>query len=495
MLVASALFATVAFGGKPASAAREATPRANVSLPQGGSENLSIAVSASGSQNGDSPDRPLPPIKKVSSGNSAVTPNPRGTSYLFVAQACCDGGNGWAPGEPSIAVGKAAIVETVNSSLTVYTKGATPPVEVFHQDLTSFFGGGPIACIDPRVIYWSWSDRYALVCSDIGSSPQVVRFAVTTSNDPSQSWNKYVIDSGFLDQPKIEATSDKLIVAGNGDGEQFYVYQLADIVAGASDPAMVHLTSTLTNLYQAAVEYTPTSAGYFVSAYACGGCTLSLATISGTPATSVSLTETSLGDPRLRSTTDPAVPGGTLGGALDTRVLTAVYEVETSDNRPVIQYSANTECTLGGADTVCVAIGRITWSGSTPVLSYVENEGRPNAAYTYGAVTLDGYGRVYVSYSRSSPTSTPSAAVLAGGPRLHGHPFDTVIQPSFSGTTACDPNQVPPCDERWGDYMGATQDPVDPGYVWVAGLYQARNGPFGWGTVIARAHVIGLGLP
>ena len=173
---------------------------------------------------------------------------------------------------------------------------------------------------------------------------------------------------------------------------------------------------------------------------------------------------------------------------MDTRVLTAAYEIETSDNQPVIQYSANTGCTLGGTDTVCTATGRIAWSGSTPVLSYVDNQGRPKAAYTYGAVTLDGYGRVYLSHSRSSTTSTPSAAVLLS--RLHGHPFDTVIQPSVSGTSACDPNQVAPCDERWGDYVGATQDPVDPSYVWVAGLYQGRSGLFGWGTVIARAHFV-----
>jgi len=443
---------------------------------------------------GSSPIEASLPIKKVSGGDAAVTANPRGTSDLFVAQACCAGGNGWAPGEPSIAVGKADIVETVNSSLTVYAKGATPPAEVFHQDLTSFFGGGPIACIDPRVIYWSWSDRYALVCSDIGSVPNVVRFAVTTSNDPTGSWNKYVIDSGFLDQPKIEATADKLIVAGNGNGEQFYVYQLADILAGASDPAVVHLTSSITNLYQAAVEYTPTSAGYFVGAYGCAGCTVSLATISGTPATSVSLTETNLGDSQLRSTTEPPVPGGTLGaGEMDTRVLTAAYEVESFNNQPVIQYSANTECTRGGADTVCPATGRITWSGATPVLSYVKTEGRPNTAYTYGAVTLDGFGNVFLSYSRSSATSTPSAAVFGGRPSLDGQPLDTIIQPSVTGTSACSPLHVPPCDLRWGDYMSATQDPVDPSHVWVAGLYQAASGPFGWGTVIARAHINGLG--
>lgn len=261
-----------------------------------------------------------------------------------------------------------------------------------------------------------------------------------------------MIDSGFLDQPKIEATSDKLIVAGNGNGEQFYVYQLADILAGASNPALVHLTSTLSNLYQAAVEYTPTSAGYFVNAYACTGCTVSLATISGTPASSVSLTETNLGDPQLRSTTDPPVPGGTLGGDMDTRVLTAAYEVTTFHHQPVIAYSANTECALGGIDTVRTAIGRITWSGPTPVLRSVTDEGAAAAAYTYGAVTLDGFGRAYLSYSRSGATSMPSAAVLGQG--LGGrHLFDTVTQPPVSGTTACNGGDSPPCDERWGDYM------------------------------------------
>jgi hypothetical protein len=434
------------------------------------------------------------PIKKVGADNSAVTANPRGTGDRFVAQACCAAGNGWAPGEPSIAVGKSSIVETVNSSLTVYAKGASPPAELFHQDLTSFFGGGRIACVDPRVIYWSWSDRYALVCSDIGSSPAVVRFAVTTGSDPSGSWNKYVINSGFLDQPKIEATADKLIIAGTGDNTttQFYVYQLSDILAGASTPAVAHLIGTGSGLYQAAVQYSPTRPGYFVSAYGCATCRVLLATISGTPATSVSLTETDLGEPRLTPTVDPPVPAGTLGGAMDTRVLTAAYEVETSDNQPVIRYSTNTGCTLDGVPTVCAAIGKITWKGSTPVLGGVDIEGRANAAYTFGALTLDEFGRVYVAHSLSSPTSMPAAALL--GPLVQTqHPPDTVIQAPPAGTTACNPGDVAPCDERWGDYMGATQDPTDPKYVWLAGLYQASSAPFGWATVIARAHVGGLG--
>jgi hypothetical protein len=450
----------------------------------------SEASVAAVSDTADLPANVLPPIRKGGNdGNNASSTSGRVTKGHLLAQACCGGGNGWSPGEPSIAVGKAHILETVNSSLTVYSKDPRSVTELLHADLTSFFGGGPIACIDPRVIYWSWNDRYALVCSDIGSIPNVVRFAVTAGNDPSQDWNKYAIDvPGFLDQPKIAATADKLIVSGNyGDFEEFYVYQLDDIVAGASNPSMAHLTSQH-GYYQAAVEYTPANAGYFVST--CGGCDVHLATISGTPATSVSLTETSLGDSQLRSTFDPPVPDGALGGGfMDTRLLTAAYEVQTSDGQPVIQYSANTGCTLE-AETICTATGRITWSGSTPVLSDVENEGAAGAAYTYGAVTLDGRGRVYLVYSRSNSTSMPSTAAL-GISRRGRRSFDTVIQPSAAGSSAC-AGSPPPCDQRWGDYFGATQDPVDPRHVWLAGLYQSSSGPFGWGTVIARARASGV---
>jgi hypothetical protein len=173
---------------------------------------------------------------------------------------------------------------------------------------------------------------------------------------------------------------------------------------------------------------------------------------------------------------------------MDTRALTAVYEVQTSEGQPVIQYSANTGCTLE-TQTICTATGRIMWSGSTPVLSHVENLGVSGSAYAYGAVTLDGRGGVYLAYSRSSSTSMPSAAAL--GIRGNGRQsFDTVIQPSAAGTSAC-AGSPPPCDERWGDYVGATQDPVDPRTVWLAGLYQSSSGPFGWGTVIARARASG----
>src|ERR1700745_2206479 len=48
----------------------------------------------------------------------------------------------------------------------------------------------------------------------------------------------------------------------------------------------------------------------------------------------------------------------------------------------------------------------------TPLLAGVNIRGRANAAYTFGALTLDGFGRVYLAHSLSNPTSMPAAALL-----------------------------------------------------------------------------------
>jgi formiminotetrahydrofolate cyclodeaminase len=41
----------------------------------------------------------------------------------------------------------------------------------------------------------------------------------------------------------------------------------------------------------------------------------------------------------------------------------------------------------------------------------------------------------------------------------------------------------PPCNERWGDYLRATQDPVDPGRLWFVCLHQTAPGDDGWNTI------------
>ena len=137
-----------------------------------------------------------------------------------------------------------------------------------------------------------------------------MRFAISQTSDPTGAWYKYAApNTSFLDQDKIEATSDKLVIAGNtSTNEQIYVYNLSDVVGGVATPTVVHLVASKSNIYEAAVQQTPTSNAYLVSSYP--GNALYLATITGTPAAAnVKLTETKIASTDYPAPQEPAVPG------------------------------------------------------------------------------------------------------------------------------------------------------------------------------------------
>jgi hypothetical protein len=388
----------------------------------------------------------------------------------------------WTPGEPVLAVGPNDILQTVNEAAAVYDKTGKKLAEF---DFGTFWPGGtvnnPVQCTDPRALYLASVDRFAISCSSAS-----MLFAISQTSDPTGAWYKYAApNSSFLDQDKIEATADKFLIAGNtSTNEQIYVYNLSDVVNGVANPARVLKTAKKSNIYEAAAEQTATSAAYFVSSYP--GNQLYLATINGTPAgNNVTLTETLIKSTDYPAPQEPAVPGGHIGGGvLDGRVYDAVYETETSDNKPVIQYSSAREC----GTRVCVTSSRIDLSGAKPVLAYDQLVGEPGYDDSYGAVGLDGAGNVFEAFTQTNSGQTPSAALAGPG-------FVVTLQPSAAGTNACSPPNNPPCDERWGDYFGTAIDPSDPTSVWVTATYQGTSGGYGYGTVIARVSTTTFALP
>ncbi len=425
---------------------------------------------------------PAPNVKVLA---PQLAPGPHGLRE-FPALGNCGTAYCWTPGEPVVAVGPTDILETENTEAAVYSKATFAQLTVFHFE--SFWTGGTSEqCVDPRAIYLPGDNRFAMSCTDPPAN--VTRFAISATADPTGAWYKYSVGPPWNDQDKIVATSDKFIVAGNNAGtvEDMYVYNKSDVLAGVPNPTVVHLTTNHSNLYQAAVEQTYTSNAYFVATYQGCGCDEWLATVTGTPAAgNVTLTETALGPTSGAAPQDPSVPGGSIGaGDLDGRVYDAVYETETSDNKPVIQYSTADEC---GSPRVCVVSARIDLSGPTPVRIYEQSLGQPGWDYTYGAVGLNAAGRVFEAYSRSNGSNAPGAAVLGPG-------FDLTLQPATTGASSCSSTQNPPCDERWGDYLGVAIDPSDPMSVWVTGLVQLTHGPFGdsgaeaWTTIIAKVSV------
>ena len=106
-------------------------------------------------------------------------------------------------------------------------------------------------------------------------------FAISRTSDPAGAWFTYKApNTSFLDQDKIEATSDTFVIAGNtSTAEQIYVYNLSDLVNGVAKPAHVSKTAKKSNIYQAAVQQTASSTAYFVSSFP--GNQLYLAKITG----------------------------------------------------------------------------------------------------------------------------------------------------------------------------------------------------------------------
>jgi len=397
---------------------------------------------------------------------------------------CDPSGFCWDAGEPALAVGPSYIIETVNTVATVYNKSGT---KLAQYDFSEFFGPKGISCGDPRALYIASIERYAFSCTGFGTGP--MRFAISKTSNPTGEWYKYEAPNPeALDQDKIVASSDKFVIAGNGssaeNSEWIYVYNLSEVAAGASKPTIVKLLTKKSNLYEAAVEQSPTSNVYLVASYP--GEPLYLATITGTPAAGkVALKETEIKSTDFPGPIEPAVPGGELGGsALDGRIYDAVFETETSDSKSVIAYSSAREC---GTRT-CITAGKIDLSGSKPVLSSYTLSGEPGWDYTYGAVGMDAEGTMFESYSRSNASTAPGVGVLGAG-------FDVTIKTASAGATSCESGEAEPCNERWGDYLSATMDPSEPSSVWVSGMYQNTDGQFGWGSWIAKISPNSFELP
>ena len=110
----------------------------------------------------------------------------------------------WTPGEPVIAVGPSAILQTANQAAAVFDKSGHKLAEF---DFGTFWPGGttsnPVECTDPRALYIASVDRFAISCS-----ANSMLFAISRTSDPAGAWFTYKApNTSFLDQDKIEATS------------------------------------------------------------------------------------------------------------------------------------------------------------------------------------------------------------------------------------------------------------------------------------------------
>jgi len=394
---------------------------------------------------------------------------------------------GWAPPDPTLAVGPNHIVETVNQAIAFYTKDGT---QQFSAPLGSpgspgFFEGQGAGnfTFDPKVFYDQKAERFVVTVLEVyGSTEAYIDIAVSDDSDPNGVWHKYrtwaVIDiSGttyWVDYPGFGFDDDAFYVTSNlfklsGPGSGFggvLVRAFAKEPLLSGQPAAFFDLQANAGSMQAAQMNGDAPNPYFVTRS--GNNALRLWTVTN-PLSAPNLSSfnvTGLASASGPSNGAPNLDGGTLG---------------TSDGRLMNIHWRDGDLYTTHAIRAGDGTTRARWyhvatngwpSGGNPALVQQGNIDQPGDYYFFPAIASDKFGRVGMVMAHSSPSVYASVQVAGR------EPTDPLGQMS-------DPLELAIGDRgysgRWGDYFDIAIDPNDDRTFWVVGQYATT---FGWQTWI-----------
>jgi hypothetical protein len=404
------------------------------------------------------------------------------------------------PPDSTGAIGPNDYVEMVNSSIADYSRSLILRSRASLAALVNF--GGSLC--DPQVQWDPAANRWLFAVLMCNNNPGAQGFFVGWSRTASPApldptgWCSTSIGTNpdLFDYPKLGHNSNYLIVGGN-----FYDMSTAmQPFAGSAlawfglpaagdttcpNPSFQHTNSALIDGDASTFAFTPvpvntiTSAtdGYVFAAYDAGGNVISpraqtkLAAwhidAAGVLHQDADVPVTSYNAP----SSAPQPPNGSPGHFLDTldgRLTQAVGDPVTgiwtqhTVNAPSGRSMATWyKITASGSATTLADIGSIT-NGTDWVF---------NAAIS---PRFDAQGAA-IEYSRSSSATLPTIAAqvrIASTPAGQMEPGEIVLATSgaFDADFSCNnPTNGIPC--RWGDYSGATPDPVHTNVVWGTNMF------------------------
>jgi DNA-binding beta-propeller fold protein YncE len=387
------------------------------------------------------------------------------------------------PPDTSVAASDSSVVEEVNDSAFIFTKGGHL-LQSF--DLRAFYGvTAPSETVtDPRIVWDSVSGLWfstILQCS-IGSTgkcdgtPDAVRLAVSLSPDPNPAnWKVYVVDnetSGIIDdQPWIGFSSDKVVVTFNQyssptsfSNDEMLVIQKSDLVAAVPLPQMTsfNMNSGLNHRFGIvpAVPAPSDALGFNAFAAYHGSDALgqyaSTLTITGTPAAAdVSFTEAGPGINGMGTPPSASQPGAANSIATGDNRFESVTETNAS-----LWIGATDSCTPAGdtASRACARIIQVKLAPSPTVVSDTDLAHKGEDFY-YPALLASACSDIlYLTYTMSSATTFPTAEVATSPIPLA--PVFTSADYG-SGTTRYKGLSGEKTPLRWGDYSGIAPDGSD----------------------------------
>ncbi|NVO21709.1 MAG: hypothetical protein HXX13_18565, partial [Bacteroidetes bacterium] len=149
------------------------------------------------------------------------------------------------------AVGPNHYMQAVNVTYAIYNKTGTKLAGP--TAFNTLFGSVPGATRndgDPLVLYDEQADRWLAVEFSVpsmvaGSGNDYMLIAVSTTNDPTGTWNKYSFDvADGPDYEKFGIWQDGYYMGvNNSAGNDIYVFQRSVMVAGGASPGMIGFTN------------------------------------------------------------------------------------------------------------------------------------------------------------------------------------------------------------------------------------------------------------
>lgn len=412
-----------------------------------------------------------------------------------------------APPDTQLAAGPTSLLETINSSGSVWSKTGTL---IKDFDLNAFF---PVpsgySFTDPRVVYDAASQRWFVSGLAFNSAnDSQVYVMVSQSSDPTGSWTPYTIESNtngtIYDQPKLGISDDKVVVSWNDyggsnlafTGSEIWVLQKSDMLSQANTVAEVSFRG-MKNRFDIvpAISLSTTTTEYLTYNNADPNLnqntpqpTVGVIALTGTPAqNNVKVTETDL---PISATALP--PTAVQPGANSPNIATNDDRfVSTVWQNGILWTGGNDQCTPSGDTTnrSCLRLIQINTAGASPIVTQDFDVGASGAYLYFPAITLDGAGNAFVSFTESSSTMYASA-MTAAQPVAGPSGSLGAIQMIHAGQGVfnwCGQPCANPEYNRWGDYSGAAPDPVDPTQVWVTAEYAASSSQvLDWGTGTAE---------
>jgi len=403
-----------------------------------------------------------------------------------------------APPDTNGDVGPNHYVQIVNTGYRVYNKsGASVFGPVSINTLWSGFGGG---CQtnnngDPTVVYDSINDRWVIAQFSVSTTPYLECVAVSTSGDPTGSFNRYAFNYGtvdFNDYPKMGVWPDAYYttynIFANGasfTGAEVCALDRAKMLNGQAATQQCFKTS---NLY----------GGLLPSDL--DGPTLPPA---GSPnyVLGLGLSNNDLAfwkfhvdwtTPANTTFTGPSVITVAAYTALCNGARTCVPQSGTTQqldglsdrlmNRLAYRNFGDHESLLVNHSVVAAGGGGVRWyeirsPGTTPTV-FQQGTYAPDASYRWmGSVAMDQSGDIGLGFSVSSSTLHPEIHYTG---RLVGDPAGTM--PQGEATIIAGAGSQTGGLTRWGDYSDITVDPSDGCTFWYTTEYIPSNGSFNWHT-------------